>query len=251
MKLKLVGTLLASAILLAQEFEVASVKPSTPQERSITLSTWPGGRITVTNFTLHQLIEKTYGVEKFQVSGGPAWIDVDRYSIEARPPASSELSKFSPTNPKTPPPQEELLMLQALLADRFQLKLHRETKEGTVLTLVITSKGPKLQPPKNRDDRPLVSSGFDNDVEGKRLYYLQGHNATMPLLAQRLAGLLGRPVHDDTGLAASFDFKFNFDEDETHATMVAAIQQLGLKLEAKKAPIETLVVDHAEKPSAN
>jgi uncharacterized protein (TIGR03435 family) len=247
----LAAILLASRVLLAQEFEIASVKPSTPEERSISMSTWPGGRITVTNFTLQQLIQHAYGVQRFQISAGPGWIDSDRYSIEARPPASSESSKFSPSNPKTPPPKEELLMLQALLADRFQLKVHRETKEGTILALVITSKGPKLQPPKNRDDRPLVMYGFDNDAKGARIYYVQGDNATMTLLAQRLADLMGRSVRDETGLAGNFDFKCSFEEDATKAGMVAAMQQLGLKLESRKGPIEMLVIDHAEKPSAN
>src|SRR5580658_6761853 len=115
--------------LFAQEFEVASLKPTPPQEREIALYTWPGGRITVTNFTLRQLIQQAYGVEKFQISGGPAWIDVERYSMEAHPPSSSQSSRFSPANPKTAPPQAELLMIQALLADRSQLRFHREAKE--------------------------------------------------------------------------------------------------------------------------
>jgi len=142
-------------------------------------------------------------------------------------------------------------MLQSLLATRFQLKFHRETKDASTLVLVVTGKRLKLGPPKNRDDRPLVMSGFDGDINGPRLYYLAGQNATMPLLAQRLAQMLRRPVRDETGLAGNFDFKFNYEQDETDSGLVTAIQKLGLKLESRKAPVEHLVVDHAEKPSAN
>jgi uncharacterized protein (TIGR03435 family) len=246
-----VAILLVAGRLFAQEFEVASVKPSTPQERDMTLATYPGGRITVRNFTLKQLIEHAYGVERFQITGGPAWIDTDRYSIEAKPPASSESSRFSPASPKTPPPPEELRMLQALLAARFQLKLHRETKDAAILALVMTGKGPKLQPPKNRDDRPLVMSGLDGDINGSRLYYIAGQNATMPLLAQRLAQMLRKPVRDETSLAGNFDFKFNYEEGDNDASLFAGVQQLGLKLETRKGPVEHLVVDHAEKPTPN
>lgn len=243
--------LFVSSIVIGQTFEVASVKPSTPQERDISLLTYPGGRITVRNFTLKQLIEQAYGVQRFQVSG-PAWIDVDRYSIEARPPAGSESSRFSPADPKTPPPKEELLMLRALLADRFQLKLHRATKEGAVYSLVAGNKGPNLQPAKNTKDRPWVGNGFESDPDGqRRIYYIAGQNASMPLLAERLGSFLRRPVNDDTRLTGSFDFKFTYEEDETFGSIVTAIQSLGLKLESRKGAVETLIVDHAEKPSAN
>jgi uncharacterized protein (TIGR03435 family) len=248
---RLLGVTLLISSLFGQEFEVAAIRPSGPRDPVGDMIVSPGGRLTITGFKLSQLIEKAYRVENYQISGGPVWVSQDRFNIIATPPESSRASKFSPSARRDPPPPEELLMLQALLADRFHLKLHRETKEGTVLALVSTNKGPRLQPPKTPDHRPQVMLGFDSDADRARHHYLQGDNATMPLLAQRLAGLLGRPVHDETGVAGNFDFKFSFDEDETHAAVVAAIQQLGLKLESKKAPIETLVIDHAEKPSAN
>jgi uncharacterized protein (TIGR03435 family) len=240
-----IAILLVAGSVFGQEFEVASVKPSTPQERDISMFTYPGGRIIVRNFTLRQLIEHAYGVERVQVLGGPAWIDTDRYSIEAKPPASSESSRFSPASPKTAPPPEELLMLQSLLAARFQLKLHRETKDAGILALVVTGKGPKLETPKNRDDRPVVMMGVDGD------YYLAGQNATMALLAQRLSQILRRPVRDETNLAGNFDFKFNYDHEDNDASLLTAIQRLGLKLESRKGSVEHLVVDHAEKPTAN
>lgn len=252
MRAHLCATFLGCVSLLsAQEFEVASVKPSTPQERDISMFTYPGGRITVRNFTLKQLIQVSYEVQNFQISGGPAWAGEAGFTMELKPPASSQSSRFSPSNPKNPPPKEELLMLQALLADRFQLKLHRETREGTVFALVSNGKGRKLQPPKSRDARPLVTMGFEADTDGRRLYFIAGLNATMALLAQRLAGLLRRPVDDETGIAGNFDFKFNYEEDGTDASLVTAMQQIGLKLESKKSSTEFLVIDRAEKPSAN
>ncbi len=113
-------------------FEVASVKPSTADERVIGLFTYTGGRITATNYTLQMLIEEAYSVQTFQVSGGSRWIREDRYSIVAKPPASSKSSKSMPPSPKAPPNEEQLSMLQTLLADRFHLQFHRETKEGPV-----------------------------------------------------------------------------------------------------------------------
>jgi uncharacterized protein (TIGR03435 family) len=121
-------------------FEVASVKLPTSQERIIGLFTYPGGRITATNYTLQMLIEEAYSVQTFQVSRGQRWIGEDRYSIEAKPPASSPASKLTPPYPKWPPNDEQRLMRQTLLADRFHLQLHRETKEGPVYILTAGSR---------------------------------------------------------------------------------------------------------------
>src|SRR5580658_6402001 len=95
-------TVLASCGLFGQSspqrpaFEVASVKPISPQDRIIGLFTWPGGRVTATMYTLKQLIQEAYGVQPFQISGGPGWTGEERYDIDAKPPASSESSKSSP-----------------------------------------------------------------------------------------------------------------------------------------------------------
>jgi uncharacterized protein (TIGR03435 family) len=236
--------------LFGQEFEVATVKLSNPRD-GIDMQVAPDGRLTITNFHLTQLIERAYGVENYQVSGGPVWASQDKFSIIATPPDSSPVSKFSPAKRRDPPPPEELLMFQALLADRFHLKLHRETKEGTVYALVVSAKGPKLQPVKNPDNPASVGVAFDGELNGPRIYYLFGLNATAAALVKELAHDLHRPVTDETGLTTNFDFKVNFDDDETSSSLITAIQQLGLKLEARKAPMEMLVIDHAEKPSAN
>lgn len=244
--------LLVPGMLLCQEFEVASVKPANPGD-PIDMIVSPGGRLTITNFTLQLLIRIAYGVEQFQISGGPVWVGQDRYSIVAKPPDSSQSSKFSPAKRTDPPPKEELLMLQALLADRFHLKLHRETKEGPVYALVVSSKGPKLQPAKNPDDRPVVGNGFNGNHDSPDVtYYISGQNVTMSILAAKLAAFVHRPVSDNTGLRGSFDFKFDYAEGGENVFLFEAIQkELGLKLESRKGPVEHLIIDHAEKPSAS
>jgi uncharacterized protein (TIGR03435 family) len=239
----------------APAFEVASVNPTSPVSRdSIGLSTYPGGRIKVTKFTLNMLIQQAYGVNQYQVSGGPRWVDQDRFDIVAKPPESSEASKFNPPTPKTRPTQEQLLMLQTLLADRFHLKIHKESKEGPAYAMLVAAKGARLSETKNHDAYRYVGGGRTGNAE--RPDFINGENASMAMLATRLADYFRCPVLDRTGLRGDFDFKVEFaaDEAETGAgpSLIPALQeQLGLKLVATKAPGEALVIDHAEKPAGN
>jgi uncharacterized protein (TIGR03435 family) len=234
-------------------FEVASIKLSSAQERNIGMSTFPGGRVTITNYTLRMLIHEAYSVQDFEISGGSGWADNERYSIVAKPPASSESSKIHPTNPKLPPPQEERLMLRTLLADRFQLKIHWETKDGPVLALIVGNKGPKLKEPKDKDAFPVVVYGRTGKTDLPD--YLEGQNASMTLLAARMAGFLRRPVLDQTGLKGSFDFHFAYSGDDSQSdtgpSLIGGVEEIGLKLVATKGPVARLVIDHAEKPSEN
>ena len=144
-------------------------------------------------------------------------------------------------------------MLQGLLADRFHLQLHREMKEGPVYLLTVGSKELKLKPAKSADDYPWVGRpGGGGTVSGSGI---AGENATMQLLAVRLTGYLRRQVLDQTGLKGAFDFTFELQPDDSQPDVIASIfasmQGLGLKLEAAKRPVETLVIDHAEKPAEN
>jgi uncharacterized protein (TIGR03435 family) len=245
----------AAATLAAQQptFEVATVKLSTPEEHSIGMLVHPGGRMTITNYTLRMLLHDAYLVQDFLIEGGPKWASEDRYSITATPPPGSKSSQVNPANPKLPPIDEERQMLQALLADRFGLAVHEEMREGSALALVAAPQGYKMKPPQHADAYPVVVYGRTGNAD--RPDYLNGINATMDMLAKRIADMMKRPVVNQTGVAGAFDFKFEYVQgisDEAQGpSMITAVQEIGLKLVPIKAPVRHVVIDRAEKPSAN
>jgi uncharacterized protein (TIGR03435 family) len=136
------------------------------------------------------LIHEAWGIEDFRILGGSNWTDTDRYNLEAKPPASSPSSTWVPANLKTPPNPEMRQMLQTLLADRFRLKTHPESRKEPVYALVVAKGGPKLTPPASTTVQPFVSF-LPNGLSGK--------NATVDQLVERLASNLRRPVLNHTG----------------------------------------------------
>jgi uncharacterized protein (TIGR03435 family) len=230
-------------------FEVASIKASKPGGgRGTSLLTDPVGRFTAENATLRTIIAFAFGVRDFQMSGGPSWLDSDRFDIVAKPEATSN-------------PAQVGQMVQSLLADRFNLKFHRETKVMPVLALVVGKNGPKLKQTKPEDDASRPNRGFQGG-RGE----LTALGSDMGALATRLSAVLGRPVIDRTALTGKFDFKLQWRPDnrvqmkspdesvadsETGPSIFTAVQQLGLKLEDQKGPVEFIVIDSVEKPSAN
>ena len=234
-------------------FEVASVKiAKTEQGRALGLFTYPGGKIVASVCTFKYLMMEGFDVRAWQVTGGPGWIDVEKFDIIAIPPASSKSANATPPYPKAPPNPEQRQMLQSLLMDRFQLKLHRATKEGPVYALVKGNKELKLQDPKNKDEFPYAGSLVGGGIDGDGLW---GQNISMPQLGARLSNYLDRPVVDQTGLKGSYDFKFQYSTDESTFDLVScifgSIQGIGLKLVRAKGPVETIIIDHVEKPSEN
>ncbi len=235
-------------------FEVAWVKPSTPQTRTLGIYTFPGGRITGENRTLRDLMEEAFSVQTFQISGGANWVREDRYDFEAKPPASSAASKSNPRMSKLPPNEEQRQMLQTLLVDRFRLKYHREIKDGPVYLLIRGNNKFKLQDSKDKDDFPWAGSNRGGAINGDGI---AGINIPMPLLATRLSRYLGRPVLDQTELEGSFDFKIEYplppdgQRPDVITSIITSIQGIGLKLQSAKGPVETIVIDQAEKPSEN
>jgi len=228
-------------------FEVVSVKPTPSASRDpIGLFTYPGGRIRATNYTLKQLIHDAYDVKDYRILGGPQWLDADRFDVEAKAPASSDASKWTPANFKSPPSAEMRKMMQTLLADRFQLKVHTEERKEKVYALVVAKGGPKLAPPASTTVQPFVSF---------LSHGLSGRNATTDQLVERLAFILKRPVANRTAIDGHFDFLIDYPPDEAgtdHTVLLlGAIQQLGLKLETESGSVTLTVIDHAEKPSAN
>ena len=231
-------------------FEVISVKPSAMQDGQYGrgLATFPGGRIRANMVPLDYFITQAFDIRKFQLVGGPGWIHDDRWDIEAKPPEGSKASKANPNNWKLPPNADQRFMMQSLLADRFRMRWHRETREGAVFFLVTTDKL-KLRDAKDKEAYPWVGTARST---GPGLW---GQNATMPLLAKILSDRVGRPIIDHTGLDGSFDFDFDLDPDaearDAPSAALASVRGIGLKLEAGRGPVEMLVIDMVERPAAN
>jgi uncharacterized protein (TIGR03435 family) len=231
----LCGTLAAQG----PTFEVASIKPGNPDSHLIRSSISAGGRLNAGNVTLRTLIEDAYQLKPFQLSGGPKWLDGDKFEVIAKGPDAANDAQVR-------------LMLQALLAERFQLTMHRETKEQNISVLTVKGQ-PKLQPAKPGERYRMMTStsgrgAISNHVEFK--------NTSMEKLADILSRELGRLVVDQTGLSGEFDFQFEatHDDAETNpfiSAMAPAMPDIGLKLESKRGPVDYFAIDRAEKPSGN
>jgi uncharacterized protein (TIGR03435 family) len=239
-----------SSLAVAQGFEVASIQPTSPSEidaikRSGRGSMFPeqgisisGNRVSVKGLTVATLIRAAYNLRAGQLSGEPGWSATEPFDIAA----SAEGALTFP---------QVRQMLQALLADRFQLKFHRETKEGAAYALVIAKAGPKLA--------PSVAADYTTHVTaGKSEVQMAIFRASMAQLCGRLATFVGRPVVDRTELSGVFDLQLIFaPEDlegeprESPSIFTALQEQLGLKLESARAPVEILVVDRLGRPSSN
>jgi uncharacterized protein (TIGR03435 family) len=257
-------------------FEVASIKPNHSGDMRFFVS-WQPGRFNATGMTLKFLITMAYDVKDFQVSGGPSWINSERYDIEAKEPDSiaQELDKL----PREQRRQLAESMLQSLLADRFQLKLTHGTKDLPAYALVVAKNGPKLQKAKPVDTPADAPSGPGGHPHGPMMRMgrgeLNGQGVELSFLASVLSQQLGRQVLDQTGLKGNYDLTLKWTPEQGEGMMLggpgggpppegaplpdtsgpsiftAVEEQLGLKLEATKAPAEVLVIDHAERPSEN
>jgi uncharacterized protein (TIGR03435 family) len=189
-------------------------------------------------------------VPGFQIQGGPAWMNSERYDIFAK----SELGDEPPGDPNPASIHQTRLKLQALLADRFHLQVHRETREIPVYALTIG---------KNRSK--LTEAGGASVREAPAGMHMAcgrmtGTDATMENFARSLTRELSRPVEDRTGLAGKYNFQFDWTPENGPCegsasdgpSIFSAVQeQLGLKLEATRGPVEIIVIDHAEKLAAN
>jgi len=238
-------------------FEVASIKPNATGDNRVMMQVAPGGRTNMTGVTMRILMRNAFRIQDFQIIGGPAWMEADRWDIQTKAEENA-----------TPAQVNE--MLQTLLADRFQLKYRKETRELPVYELVIAKNGSKLQ--ETRPDGPPVSGprgeslGRGAMVVGRG--QLAGSGMTMAQLSTMLANTLGRTVIDKTGLVGTYDVKLSWtpelgqaaglgaappapvDPDVTTSSIFTAIQeQLGLKIDSAKGPVEVYVIDRVEKPT--
>lgn len=235
----------------APAFEVATIKPSPQFINWSGIQTPGGGRFEASHATLKAMVAYAYDVREFYVAGGPGWAGSDRFEIVAKTDAKADANAT---------PAQMRVMLQSLLTERFKLALHRETKEATVYQLVVSKGGPKLQ--EAGGDPGFIRFLGRGQIDGQRI--------PMTGLANYLQTLLGEVVVDKTALTASYNFKLAWTPDEGQAgrpgagaglgnpaeesgpSIFTALQeQLGLKLEGTKGPVETVVIDHAEKPSEN
>ena len=246
-KLCRVAAVLGAAILaMAQTgappaFEVASIKVHAEGARSGSFPT--PGRLTVGNRTLKGFITDYYHYKQFQVVGTDGWMDSIAWDIDAKASGPANFREM----------QE---MLKTLLADRFHLRFHRETREIPTYWLMVAKGGPKLKAPDPNDKHP---GGIAN-----RPHSLQGWKESIGMLVGFLGAELDKPILDKTGLDGVYDFKLEWSEDirspdagEQPADLskpplfVALQEQAGLKLEVHPGPVEFFVIDHAEKPEVN
>ncbi len=241
-------------------FEVATIKSSDPASRGMSISLGNGGIFATKNVTLKMLVALAWNVREFQVSGAAGWIGTDRFDIVAKPdhevPRSEEGRAI------------ERAMVQSLLADRFHLQAHTESKEMPVYALIVAKNGSKLVESDPESKGP--SLGFSGNRGGKTS--VTANKVTMKIFSEALSNQLGRTVIDRTGLNSSYTFKMEFTPDlpvgsgkegadgekadisalpDGPTVFTALTEQLGLRLESRKGPVEIVVIDHAEKPTDN
>jgi uncharacterized protein (TIGR03435 family) len=233
-------------------FEVATIKPSKPDTPGKAFLV-RGRRFQTINTTLSEIMSFAYGVHSKQVVGAPAWADTDKFDIDAQPDGEG-----------APSDKQWKEMVQKLIVERFKLTFHRDKRELSVYVLSVAKTGQKM----------TKSEGDPNGLPGlffRQLGALNVRNANMGDFAGLMQNaVLDRPVVDQTGLTGRFDFTLNWTPDDSQfggmaaktppstdtanpppALYTAIQEQIGLKLDATKAPAEVLVIDHVEKPSDN
>jgi uncharacterized protein (TIGR03435 family) len=240
--------LFATALALSAQtpvFEVASIKPNRSGGGGSSMR-GSAGQVTMENVSLKKVTLWAYGIpdDREYALVGPDWLTTERFDIQAKFPAGSTIEQMRQ-------------MMQALLAERFKLALHRDSKQLPIYALVVAKKGPKIHAVEEGQPR---TSGGPGRLEATRI--------TMQKLADLLARTTGQQVDDATGLKGVFDFTLEWSPDESQKptspvegtaagrsgpSLFTALQdQLGLKLEARKGPVEILMVDHIEKvPTEN
>jgi bla regulator protein blaR1 len=266
-----IGIVRAQTVRAQPEFEVVSIHPSTSGSNLVNLvhiQPTRGGRLVMENVSLRLVLEAAFGVKDHQLFGAPAWIDSDRFDIAAKAEGN--------------PPGSQLAgpMLLPVLEERFRLKFHRETRQFPVYALTLARSGLKLQPAKDGTCQhwsldtppiPMVVGQRQPTLCGFRGFGFEGTDqllempgSNMTELSSALSRTLRQSVIDKTGLPGEFDIKLRWSREAITATpdpdaaaitigptLFNALQQLGLKLESTRGPVEIIVIDHVEKPTAN
>ena len=240
----------ASAQATAPAYDVMTIKPSDPGSPGTSI----GGRgdsFMAQNYSLKMLLQYAYDLNEDSIVGIPSQLDSKRFDIKAKisDPDLDALKKQSP--------EQERLMILPLLTERFQLKTHMETRTGSIYELVVAKGGPKLKPATDEASRTGVGMSINWTGNNSKL---TANSQPMASLAKALSGQLHRSVIDKTGLTGNYDLTLQWtpdgapvstDADSAPSIYTAVQEQLGLKLQPAKAPVEVLVVDHAAMPTEN
>jgi len=237
------------------EFTVATIKPSRPDAPRGGYG-FRGQDVTTTNVTVNWMIKLAYNLHARQIVGGPAWLDSAKYDTVGRP-----------DTPGQPSRDQMKLMIQGLLADRFQLKFHIEKRELPVYAMIVPKTGTKITVSAG-DPNAFPGIGFG---QGPGVLSLVGRNTTLDGVANALqSNILDKPVVNQTGLTGRYDFLLKFTPDPSQAANFGGLapgnaadpdappdifsafqEQLGLKLESTKAFVDVIVIDKIERPSEN
>jgi uncharacterized protein (TIGR03435 family) len=231
----------------ALAFEVASITPCKPgtseppgEHAGMVQFTYPGGKFRASATTVKYLLEWAYGIQPSQHSGGPSWIDTDRYDIVAKAEGTATDDQMK-------------RMVQTLLADQFKMKIHHESKELTAYVVSVGKTAPKLFPPKDGETHairvgPLVGSDKPN------AFHVVATRFSLTQLTDVFARQLGSVIVNKSGLDGEYDFTLDLAPDEGRPNpmdpttlMTAMREQLGLTLKSQKTPVDVLVIDSAEK----
>ncbi|SEB71890.1 TIGR03435 family protein [Terriglobus roseus] len=240
-----------SAPAQTPSFEVATIKPVDPAPKAGRFMRVEGThRFVARNYTLRLLIAAAYDLNPRTISGGQGWVDTDKYEIQAVTPGET-----------APDHDAQMLMLRSLLAERFHLAFHRESKIFAIYEITVAKGGPKLAPSLTPEAPPQTVSVVYPDK-----MVMPARNATIGDLARVMQrAILDRPVVDRTGLTNRYNFNLEWAPDETQFSgdvpppeesqspplLLAMRQQLGLQMTAVKGPVDTIVIDRAHKPTAN
>jgi uncharacterized protein (TIGR03435 family) len=255
-------------------FEVASVKANKSGDSNGMLRMLPGGRVNASNMPVRPMITFAYQLAQYQLVGGPGWLTSDRYDVVAK--METDVDPAFVPGANTPNPMQ--LALRKLLEDRFKLKVHRETREMDIYALVMAkpggAPGPKLTPTTQDCAAAAAAArrgGPPSDAPGQPFCGIQGGPGRLKFgglpasaFAQAFSGPAGRMVIERTGLTGGWDFELTYategrggpggpdapPADLNAPSFFTAVQeQLGLKLESTKGPVEVLVIDSIERPT--
>jgi len=235
-------------------FDVAVIRPN-PGDTTGHSHIWSSasdGNFKAQNVTAMDLVRYAFGMPETRVTGGPGWMRSAKWDMEAKsdPAIDAQLRGLD----SAPAREQKQQLLQALLADRFGLKVHEETRELPTYALVVAKGGPRFQP--SKVNGATISNGSGQIT-------VKGSDHTLALLAEQLSRSLGRIVVDKTGLDGRYELSVKWTPDDaatpsntantdTGPSIFTAIQeQLGLKLESQKGPVQILIIDHIDMPSQN